>query len=289
VLKFEKLNTEHQKQQVSLVELKKINVELELQGALSAEVDKQRQDMCDHQSALLQKLEAELEQAKRDLVVEKEGVIQLRLQIQKLQLEVKREKERSSSQEIQLRDAFEEIKQQNDTSTTTSFPFPHAEICQHTGSVFRKFKSSIDQAGLKVSQRKAKLQQVTRTCDGLQTKQDDTHNLISDLQPKMNAQTQKKIRDEHAYLKQVEVMLGKAVEEIKHKNLQVVEDPTVASHLHLDHATNANQAKWLAGVADLQRLADFKGSSSYNSSCSGLRHYFTQESYFGEAIKTLRA
>jgi len=232
-----------------LVELKKINVGLELQEALSAEVDKQHQDLCDHQSALLRKLERELEQAKRDLVVEREGVVQLHLQIQKLQIEAKREKEHSSSKEIQLRDAFEEIKQQKDSSTTASFAFPHAEICRDTGSVFRKFKSSLDQAGLKGSQQKAKLQQVTRTCDGLQTKQDDIHNLVSDLQPKMDAQARKKIRDEHAYLKQVEVMLGKAVEEIKHKNLQVVEDPTGASHLHLDHATNANQSEWLVGFS----------------------------------------
>jgi len=283
VLKFEKLNREHQKQQVSLVELKKRNVGLELQGASSAEVDKQRQDMCDHQSTLLRKLEAELEQGKRDLVIEREVVVQLRLQIQKLQLEVKREKEHSSSQEIQLRDAFEEIKQQKDTSTTTSFPFPHAEICQQTGSVFRKFKSSLDQAGLRVSQRKTKLQQAARTCDGLQTKQDDRHNLVLDLQSKMDAQVQKKISEEHAYLTQVEVMLAKAVEDIKHKNLQAAEDPTGASHLHLDHAFN--QAKWRVGVSSspecLGKESGLQMDSSYNSSCSGLRHYFTQESYTG--------
>jgi len=232
-----------------LVELKKINVGLELQGVSSAEVDTQRQDMCDHQSALLRKLERELEQAKRDLVVEREGVIELHLQIQKLQLEIKREKEHPSSQEIQL-----------------------------------------DQAGLKVSQRKANLQQITRICDGLQTKQDDTHNLVSDLQSKMDAQAQKKIRDEHPYLKQVEVMLGKAVEEIKHKNLQVVEDPTGASHLHLDHATSANQLKWLEGFSSspecsgnesrLQICRDWL-TSRKAAPITPLQHCFTQESYFG--------
>jgi len=249
VLKFEKLNTEHQKQQVSLVELKKLNAGLEIQGASNAEVDKQRQDMCYHQSALLRKLEAELEQAKRDLVIEREGVVQLRLQIQKLRLEVKREKERSSSQEIELRDAFEEIKQQKNTSTITSFPFPHAEICQKTGSVFSKFESSPDQVDLKVSQRKTKVQQAIRTRDGLNTKHDDKHNLISDLQPKIDAQAQKKISDEHAFLNQIEVMLGKAVEDIKRKNLQAVEDLTGAPYFHSDHATNANQAKWLGGFS----------------------------------------
>merc|ERR1712007_339342 len=104
-------NTEYRKQQVSLVELEKINIGLELQRASHAEVDKQRQDMCDHQSALLRRLEAELQQTQRDLVIQREYVVRLLLQIQQLQLEVKREKERSSSQDIQLRDAFEEIKQ----------------------------------------------------------------------------------------------------------------------------------------------------------------------------------
>jgi len=178
VLKFEKLNTEHQKQQVSLIELKKINVGLELQRDSNAEVDKQRQNMCDRQSALLRKLEAELEQAKRDLVIEREYAVRLLLQIQQLQLEVKREKERSSSQEIQLRDACEEIKQRKDTSTTTRFPFPPADICQQTRSVFRKFQGKID------------------------------------------AQAQKKKRDEHAVLKQVEVVLGEAVQDIERKKLQ---------------------------------------------------------------------
>merc|ERR1712196_355926 len=91
--------------------LEKINVGLELQSASHAEVDKQRQDLCDHQSALLRRLEEELEQTQRDLVIQREYVVRLLLQIQQLQLEVKREKERFPSQEIQLRDAFEEIKQ----------------------------------------------------------------------------------------------------------------------------------------------------------------------------------
>merc|ERR1712007_25099 len=192
-LKFEKLNTEHQEQQLRLVELEKINVRLELQRASNAAVDKQRQDMCNNQSALTRKLEAELEQAQRDLVIEREFAVRLLLQIQQLQLEVKREKERSSSHEIQLRDAFEEIKQQKDTSTTTRFPFPHAEICQQN-SVFRKFESSLDQADLNVSQRKTELQQVTWESDGLRMKQDDKHNLISDLQRKIDAQAQEKKR-----------------------------------------------------------------------------------------------
>merc|ERR1712226_756410 len=126
MLKFEMLKTEHQKQQVRLVELEKINAGLELQRSSNAEVDKQRQDMCDNQSALLRKLEAELEQAQRDLVIEREFAVRLLLQIQQLQLEVKREKERSSSQEIQLRDAFEEIKQQKDNSIS-DFPNPNVE------------------------------------------------------------------------------------------------------------------------------------------------------------------
>merc|ERR1712107_228362 len=102
--------------------------------------------------------EAELEQAQRDLVIEREFAVRLLLQIQQLQLEVRREKERSSSREIQLRDAFEEIKQQKDMRIT---PFPHAKTCQQTGSVFRKF-SSLDQADLNVSQWKTELQQVTQ-------------------------------------------------------------------------------------------------------------------------------
>merc|ERR1712007_364766 len=174
-LKFEKLNTEHQEQQLRLVELEKINVRLELQRASNVEVDKQRQDMCNNQSALLRKLEAELEQPQRDLVIEREFAVRLLLQIQQLQLEVKREKERSSSQEIQLRDAFEEIKQRKDTSTTARFPSPPADICQQTRSVFRKFQGKID------------------------------------------AQAQKKKRDEHAVLKQVEVVLGEAVQDIERK------------------------------------------------------------------------
>merc|ERR1712179_554515 len=110
VLKFEKLTTEYRKQQVSLVEFEKMNVGLELQRVSNAEVDKKRQDMYDHQSALLRKLEAELEQTQTDLIIEREFIVRLHLQIQQLQLEVKRERERSSSREIQLRDAFEEIK-----------------------------------------------------------------------------------------------------------------------------------------------------------------------------------
>merc|ERR1712007_126367 len=146
-LKFEKLKTEHQKQQYSLVELEKKNVGLELQRASNAEVDKQRQDMCDNKSALL------------------------------LKLEVKREKERSSSEEIQLRDASEEIKQQNDTSTATRFPFPPAEICQQARSIFKKLESSLDQADLNVSQRRTELQQVTRESNDLWKKKDGKHNL----------------------------------------------------------------------------------------------------------------
>merc|ERR1712064_228485 len=146
------MGAEHQKQQLSLVELEKVNVGLELQRTTNAEYSKQCQDMCDNQSALLRKLEAELEQAQRDLVIEREFVVRLLLQIQQLQLEVKREKEHSSSQEIQLRDASEEIKQQNDTSATTRFPFPPAEICQQAQSIFKKFESSSDQADMNVSQ-----------------------------------------------------------------------------------------------------------------------------------------
>merc|ERR1712137_1499070 len=110
LLKFEKLTKEYRKQEDSLVEFKKMNVGLELQRVSNAEIDKQRQDMCDHQSALLRKLEAELDQTQTDLIIEREFVVRLHLQIQQLQLEVKRERERSSSQEIQLRDAFEEIR-----------------------------------------------------------------------------------------------------------------------------------------------------------------------------------
>merc|ERR1712137_1151623 len=228
MLKFNELNTEHQKQQVSLVELKKINAGLELQSASSAEVDKQRQDMCDHQSALLRKLEAELEQARRDLVIEREYAVRLLLQIQQLQLEVKREKERSSSQEIQLRDAFEEIKQHS----------------QHKGSGFRKVESSLDEVDLIVSQRKTELQQVTLERDGLRMQQEGKHSLISDLQQKIDAQAQKKMRDEHAFLKQVEVVLGEAVEDMERKKLKAAEDLTGASHLEAD----ANHAKWLTSA-----------------------------------------
>jgi len=192
MLKFEMLKAEHQKQQVRLVELEKINAGLELQRASNAEVDKQRQDMCDNQSALLRKLEAELEQAQRDLVIEREFVVRLLLQIQQLQLEVKREKEHSSSQEIQLRDASEEIKQQNDASATTRFPFPPAEICQQARSIFKKFESSSDQSDMNVSQRRTESQQVTRESNDLCKKKDGKHNLISDLQRKINGQTQKK-------------------------------------------------------------------------------------------------
>merc|ERR1719240_1634511 len=187
-LKFEKLKTEHQKQQLSLVELEKVKVGLELQRTTNAEVDKQRQDMCDNQSALLRKLEAELEQAQRNLVIEREFAVRLLLQIQQLQLDVKREKERSSSQEIQLRDAFEEIKQRKDTSTTTRFPFPPADICQQTRSVFRKFQGKID------------------------------------------AQAQKKRKDEHAVLKQVEVVLAEAVENIEQTKVQAAGGLNCVSH-----------------------------------------------------------
>jgi len=156
----------------------------------------------------------------------------LLLQIQQLQLEVKKEKDRSSSQEIQLRDAFEEIKQQKDSSTTAHFPFPHSEICQKTGSLFRKFESSQDHADLNVSQRKKALQQVTWESDGLRTKQDDKCKLISDLRGKIDPQAQKKISDEHAYLKQVEVVLEEAMGDMERKKLQGSEDLTGASHLH---------------------------------------------------------
>merc|ERR1712064_179104 len=172
----------------SLVEFKKMNVGLELQRVSNAEVDKKRQDMYDHQSALLRKLEAELDQTQTDLIIEREFVVRLHLQIQQLQLEVKRERERSSSQEIQLRDAFEEIKQRKDTSTTTRFPFPPADICQQTRSVFRKFQGKID------------------------------------------AQAQKKKKDEHMVLKQVEVVLGEAVEDIERKKLQAAGDLNGVSH-----------------------------------------------------------
>merc|ERR1719240_162665 len=195
-LKFEKLKTEHQKQQLSLVELEKVKVGLELQRTTNAEVDKQRQDMCDNQSALLRKLEAELEQAQRNLVIEREFAVRLLLQIQQLQLEVKREKECSSSQEIQLHDAFEEIKHQKDTSTTTPthFLFPSAKIWQQTRSVSRKFECSLHDADLNVSQRKTELQQVGLESHGLWTKRDGKENLISDLQGKIDAQVQEKKR-----------------------------------------------------------------------------------------------
>merc|ERR1712064_163123 len=152
------------------------------------------------------------------------------------QLEVKREKDHSSSQEIQLRDAFEEIKQQKESSTTTRFSFPCSEISQNTGSVFRKFESSLDQVYLNVSQRKTALQQVTWENDGLRTPQDDKCKLISDLQLKIDPHAQKQTRDEHAYLKQVEVMLEEAVGDIERKKLQAAEDLTRASHLHLDNS-----------------------------------------------------
>jgi len=194
ILKFEKLKTEHQKQQLSLVELEKVNVGLELQRTTNAEYSKQRQDMCDNQSALLRKLEAELEQAQRDLVIEREFAVRLLLQIQQLQLEVKREKECSSSQEIQLHDAFEEIKQQKHTSTTTPthFPFPSAKICQQTRSVSRKFECSLHEADLNVSQRKTQLQQVGLESHGPWTKREGKENLISDLQGKIDAQAGEK-------------------------------------------------------------------------------------------------
>merc|ERR1712137_455086 len=245
MLKFNELNTEHQKQQVSLVELKKINAGLELQSASSAEVNKQRQDMCDHQPALLRKLEAELEQARRDLVIEREYAVRLLLQIQQLQLEVKREKERASSQEIQLRDAFEEIKQQRDVRSS-HFPLEHFEISHQSGSPSRKSESWLNQADLDVSQQKIKLQQVKLERDVLRTKQDDEQNLI--LQRKIDTQAQKKIRDEHLFLKQVEVMLEEAVEDIEGKKLQAVEEPTCVSHLHIDHEILGSQAKRLTSV-----------------------------------------
>merc|ERR1712064_135513 len=156
-----KLNAQHQEQLVNLVEFEKKNAGLELQRASNAEVDKQRQDMCDRQSALLRKLEAELEQTQRDLVIEREFVVRLLLQIQQLQLDVKREKDRSSSQEIQLRDASEEVKQQKENSTS-DFPNPIVEISQQTDSLLKGLESLPDQADLKVSQQKTRFQQVMR-------------------------------------------------------------------------------------------------------------------------------
>jgi len=231
-MKFEKLNAQHQEQLVNLVEFEKKNAGLELQRASNAEVDKQRQDMCDHQSALLRKLEAELEQTQRDLVIEREFVVRLLLQIQQLQLEVKREKDRSSSQEIQLRDAFEEVKQQKENSTS-DFPNPNVEISQQTDSLLKGLESSPDQADLKVSQQKTRFQQVMREPDGLRTKQDDKQNLSSDLQWKIDAHAQNQ--------KKVEVSLEEAAEDVEWKKLQALKNRTCASHLHLNHDTDPNQ------------------------------------------------
>jgi len=207
-LKLEKLNAEHQKQQVTLKEIEKINVGFELQRTSNAEVDKQRQDMCDRQSALLRRLEAELEQTQRDLVIERELVVQLLLQIQQLQLEVKRERERSSSQEIQLRDVFEDVKQQRGKSSS-HFPFPRVGTSQQTGPS-RKLESSQNQADLNISHMLEN--------NGLWTKQDDKQNLISDFSEKIDVQVQKRTK------------------------LQAVEDLT------LDHCPNTNQEKRLTSV-----------------------------------------
>merc|ERR1712064_81094 len=155
----------------SLVEFKKMNVGLELQRVSNAEVDKKRQDMYDHQSALLRKLEAELDQTQTDLIIEREFVVQLLLQIQQLQLEVKRERERSSSQEIQLRDVFEEVKQQRGKSSS-HFPFPRVGTSQQTGPS-RKLESSQNQADLNISHMLEN--------NGLWTRQDNKQNLISDF------------------------------------------------------------------------------------------------------------
>jgi len=117
MLEFERLNTELRKQQGKLVELEKLNAGLEFQRDSKAQVDKHLQGICDNQSTLLRKLEGELEQTQRDLVLEREFVCRLLLEIQQLQLELRGEKERGSSQETKLRKASEEIEKQQVANT----------------------------------------------------------------------------------------------------------------------------------------------------------------------------
>jgi len=79
----------------------------------------------------------------------------------------------------------------------------------------------------------------------------------------IDAQPQTKISDEHAFLKQFEVVLGKVVEDIRRKNLQAAEDLTGAPYFHLNHA-KANQAKWLGGFSSSPK---FSGKESRLQIC----------------------
>jgi len=57
-----------------------------------------------------------------------------------------------------------------------------------------------------------------------------------------------KKKDEHAFLKQFEVVLGEAVKDIEGTKLQAAEDLTGMSHEHVGHAADVNHAKWLTSV-----------------------------------------
>jgi len=112
ILIFEMSKADHQKQHVSLVEPDKINAGLELQRASNAEIDKQRQDMCDSQLALLRKLEAELHQAQRDLDIKENLLFDCFFRPSSCSL-TSRRKRSVRPRKIQLRDASKEIKHQN--------------------------------------------------------------------------------------------------------------------------------------------------------------------------------
>eukprot|EP00811_Abedinium_folium_P017973 NODE_2689_length_2165_cov_8.250245.p1 GENE.NODE_2689_length_2165_cov_8.250245~~NODE_2689_length_2165_cov_8.250245.p1 ORF type:complete len:485 (+),score=188.59 NODE_2689_length_2165_cov_8.250245:1-1455(+) len=105
----EHLSTELSNQKHSKLRFQKLAAELETQRTSKADLDKQLQEFCEHQGKLLSKLEAELEQAQRDLVLERETVVRLQLEIQQLQGDVRSERDCHQLLEVENRDFRTEV------------------------------------------------------------------------------------------------------------------------------------------------------------------------------------
>merc|ERR1712196_642366 len=90
----------------------RVITELEVQKNSHAQLDRQIRDMGERHVSLMQKQEAELEQARKDLQKERQLVIQVQTELQQAQSQHRKERDRALASDAKVRDQGEDLEEE---------------------------------------------------------------------------------------------------------------------------------------------------------------------------------
>jgi len=94
--------------------LQKFVAELEVQKDSHAQLDRQIRDMSERHATTMQKHQAELDQARKDLQKERQLVIEAQVELQQAQSQQRKDRDRALSSDTKFRDAQDELEQEKE-------------------------------------------------------------------------------------------------------------------------------------------------------------------------------